>query len=285
LTLAGCSGETRVEALGGGALAKVEITILPKMSGDTAGGGAGTAAVAGYGHLKGQVRLSGTAPSLPPLVAASMIKPDDKSVCVHDRIPNEKLVVNGNAVKNVFVYLQKAPAGTKKSAAAPAEVTMDHATCTFVPHAMVVMAGQPVRILNDDAIAHNVHTNPVRNGVFNSGIGPKERTGITTVYKNAERMPVKVVCDFHTWMLAWHLPLDHPYGAVTGDTGEFEIRDLPAGKHRFSIVHEGKLIGEKEVTIEVDQTAPLDIEFSAADFKVSEVAPTGQRAVTLAVGR
>lgn len=268
LALPGCGKDQSFHALGGGATSPVAVTIIPKSSGDGGSAGGGTAAVAGYGHLKGRITLSGAAPTLPPLVAASMVKPDDKNVCVHDRIPNEKLVVKDGAIKNVFVYLQKAPAGTKKSEAGPVEVTMDHATCTFVPHAMVVMTGQPVRILNDDAIAHNVHTNPVRNGVFNSGIGPKERTGITTVYKNSERLPVKVVCDFHTWMLAWHLPLDHPYGAVTNDAGEFEIRDLPAGKHKFSLVHEGKVLAEKDVTIEVDQTAPLDVEFTAADFKI-----------------
>lgn len=270
LVVVGCGKEDSISALGGGAHSPVAVTIIPKAGeGGGAGAGGAAAAVAGYGHIKGKVTLSGAAPTLAALVSASQVKPDDKNVCVVDRIPNEQLIVNGDAVKNVFVYLSKAPKGTKLPETTPAEVTMDHKYCTFIPHAMVVMTGQPIRILNDDAIAHNVHTKPTRSGEFNSGIGATNRTGVTTTYKNAERTPAKVICDYHTWMSAWHLPLDHPYGAVTNENGEFEIRDLPAGKHKFTIWHEGNVIAEKDVTVEVDQTAPLDLTFSAADFKVA----------------
>lgn len=281
--LAGCGKEQSFEALGGGAKSTVNVTILPKAAGEAAAGGGGTATVAGYGHLQGKVTLSGAAPTLPPLVSVAQVKPDDREVCVVDRIPNERLVVHNGAVQNVFIYLQKAPPGTKRPETPPAEATMDHKACTFLPHAMVVQTGQPIRILNGDAITHNVHTKPTRSGAFNSGIGPNDRKGITMTYRNWERTPVSVVCDFHTWMSAWHLPLDHPYGAVTNENGEFEIRDLPAGKHKFTIWHEGNVLAEKEVTIEVDQTTPLNLEFTAADFKLAEGRGPRPRTVVLSV--
>jgi hypothetical protein len=284
LAAGGCGKDDTIDSAGGGAKSDVTITVIPKSGGDAGEATSAAASVAGYGHLQGKVTIAGDVPSLPPLVTAAMVKPDDKDVCVHDRIANQKLVVNGNAVQNVFVYLQRAPAGTKMPEAAPVEVTMDHKTCTFVPHAMVVMTGQPIRVLNDDGIAHNVHTKPTRSGEFNSGIGAHNREGVLTTYKNAERTPARVICDYHTWMLAWHLPLDHPYGAVTNEAGEFEIRDLPAGKHKFTIWHEGNVLAEKDVTIEVDQTAPLDLEFTAADFKVSSLNQSRPRTVVLAAG-
>ena len=37
---------------------------------------------------------------------------------------------------------------------------------------------------------------------------------------------------------AWHLPLDHPYGAVTDADGNFTIKNLPVGTHKFRIWHE-----------------------------------------------
>ena len=277
----GCSGDQSISALGGGAKSEVALTIIPKTGGGPGGGGTAAVEVAGYGHVKGRITISGAVPSLPPLVSASQVKPADKDVCVLAKIPNQKLVVNGNAVTNVFVYLSKAPAGGKELQPAEAEVVMDHDACTFVPHAMVVQAGQDLRILNADAIAHNVHTYPKRNGSYNSGIGPNERTGITTSYRLGEREPVKVACDYHTWMLAWHLPLDHPYGAVSDENGEFEIRDLPAGKHRLTIWHEGAKLADKDVTVEVDQTAPLDVEFTAADFKVAHENAGPPRTVVL----
>ncbi len=285
---AGCGKDDSLDGLGGGGKSDVDITVIPKSSGGGGGGGDSAApqqAAAGYGHLKGKVTLSGAAPTLPAIVSETQIKPDDKSVCVLEKIPNEALVVNGDAVQNVFVFLQRAPAGTKMPDPAPAEVVMDHKSCTFIPHAMVVMTNQPIRILNDDAIAHNVHTRPTRSGEFNSGIGASNREGVTTTYKNAERTPAKVVCDYHTWMSAWHLPLDHPYGAVSDDAGEFEIQNLPAGKHKFTIWHEGHVLAEKEVTVEADQTATLDLEFTAADFKaVAEVMAQPSRRVVLASG-
>lgn len=279
LLLCGCGKDDGITALGGGAHSPVAVTIIPK-AGEAGGAGGGEAVeVAGYGHVKGIVTLSGAAPTLPTLVSAAQVKPDDKDVCLIERIPNESLVVNGNAVQNVFIYLSRAPKGTKQPEAEPAEVVMDHKFCTFLPHALVVMTNQPIRILNDDAIAHNVHTKPTRSGEFNSGIGASNREGVTTTYKNAERQPAKVICDYHTWMAAWHLPLDHPYGAVTNENGEFEIRDLPAGEHEFIIWHEGGEIAKKKVTVEVDQTAPLDLSFSAADFKVA--AENGPRSKTV----
>lgn len=266
----GCSknADDRVEALGGGALSKVTTTILPSGGGGGGAAESGAAFTGGYGHLKGKVTIAGAVPSLGPLITESQVKPDDKEVCVVSKIPNEKLVVNGNAVKNVFVYLQKSPAGAKKPTEALPELLIDQKACTFFPHAMVVMVKQPIRIINSDALAHNVHLKPTRSGEYNNGIGANNTTGVTTSYANSERSPVRVLCDFHTWMSAWHLPLDHPYGAVTGDDGTFSIRDLPAGKHKFTIVHEGKALREVDVTIEPDAEAELNLDIPAGEFKL-----------------
>lgn len=278
--LAGCGREQSFQALGGGAHFPVEITILPRAGeGAGPGGAASGGAVAGYGHLQGKVTLTGTPPTLPPLITEAQVKPDDKNVCIVSKIPNERLVVNGNAVQNVFIYLQKTPTGAKRPEPPLAEVVFDQKACTFHPHALVVMAGQPIRILNDDAIAHNVHTRPTRSGEFNSGIGANNRTGVVMSYKNSERFPARVVCDYHTWMSAWQLPLDHPYGAVTNENGEFEIKDLPAGKHKFTIWHGGSVLAEKEVTVEVDQTTPFNLEFAVSDFKLAQDQPPSRTVV------
>lgn len=288
LALAGCGGGDGDAGAGGGAKSDVDVTIIPS-AGPSGGGGGGAAAetaAAGYGHLKGKITLGGTAPTLGPLIAASQIKPSDQAVCVLEKIPNEKLVVNGNAVANVFVFLSRKPAGTKMPEVTTAQAaTMDHSTCTFVPHAMVVMAGQPITVLNDDGVPHNVHTYPQRSGSFNSGISPHERTGFQIKYDNAERQPVSVKCDFHTWMQAWHLPLDHPYGAVTNENGEFSMRDLPAGDHTFTIWHEGSTLREVKVTIPADGEAELNLEIPVAEFKVAGGTGERPKSVILSLAR
>ena len=104
---------------------------------------------------------------------------------------------------------------------------------------MLLDAGRPDRckILNDDfPLQHNTHTLPQRTAGFNSTI-PKEGKEFT--YTQPEPEPCEVKCDIHAWMHGWHFPLDHPYAAVSGPNGEFEIKNVPAGEHSFRVWAEG----------------------------------------------
>ena len=38
-------------------------------------------------------------------------------------------------------------------------------------------------------------------------------------------------CDVHNWMNAWVGVLDHPFYAVTGSGGAFDIQGLPPGTY------------------------------------------------------
>ena len=86
---------------------------------------------------------------------------------------------------------------------------------------------------------------------FNSIVNPNDNVGARLVYKLAEQEPISVVCDIHAWMRAYHLPIDHPFAAVSGEDGTFEIKDLPAGKHEFKIWHEAGGMLEKAFVVTV----------------------------------
>ena len=45
-------------------------------------------------------------------------------------------------------------------------------------------------------------------------------------------------CDVHGWMNAWVGVLDHPYFAVTGSDGAFDMSDLPPGDYVIEAWHE-----------------------------------------------
>jgi hypothetical protein len=145
-------------------------------------------------------------------------------------------------------------------------VVFDQKNCVFLPHALVVRAGQPVKILNDDGALHNTHTYPKRNTPFNQGVQPNDRTGVDLVYTRPETQPLMVGCDVHPWMKAYHLPIDHPYAAVSGPDGKFEIKDLPAGKHEFKVWHEkgGELQRALVVTIKPNEPNAVEIPVPAA---------------------
>jgi len=263
----GYSGDGSIEGLGGGGSVTPTVSVKLDAVEETAtDAGAGEAAVAGYGTVSGRIALDGAPPALGPLLPGGELR--DPNACIRENIPDYRIVTGpNNALANVFVFLPRKPAGTKDDAA-PAEqsIVFDQKYCAFKPHALVVRAGQTIRVLNSDPVTHNTNTKPKSNSSFNNTVKPGEQEGIPLVYARGEREPVRVVCDFHAWMLAWHMPLDHPYGAVSGEDGTFTIPDVPAGKHKFAVWHEGKKLGDYSVEVKPDETATLDITIPAASL-------------------
>lgn len=214
----------------------------------------------GVGTLKGRVVYVGNYAPLPPLFAKGGAA-KDASVCGAEAIPNESILVKDGGLANTFIYLDKPPKGATIPAVGD-PIVFDQKICVFTPHAMVMRVKQTMKILNADGAAHNTHTYPKKNTAFNSVVQPNDRNGVDLIYGQAEKEPFTVGCDIHSWMTAYHLPLDHPFGAVSAADGTFEIKDLPAGKHEFKVWHEaGKMVekafvvtikpGDNEVTINV----------------------------------
>ncbi len=223
-----------------------------------------TSAQSGFGTLAGRVILDGPRPDLAALLPAGALR--DPEVCVREKIPNERLLVgDGGGIRNVFVYLPRKPTGGP-APSQPEAITFDQKNCTFIPHALVCRTGQELRFINSDPIAHNINTKTVLSAPFNQILKVSDQTGVPFTYSRAEREPVRVVCDIHAWMLAWHLPLDHPYAAVTDENGAFSIADLPPGNHTFIVWHEGKRLQEYPVTITAGQAAEAQIKVPAASL-------------------
>jgi len=224
------------------------------------------------GTLAGVITFQGAIPTLKLLVKKGDKKAKDAAVCSLHDVPDESLKVNpaGNGVADVFVYLSRAPKGaTVPPVGGPVE--FDQKGCRFIPHAMVVRLGQTILIKSGDPLAHNTHTNPLRNNPFNQTVQPNDRKGIQLVYDEREPKPVRVKCDIHPWMSAYQLPLNHSFAAVTDATGRFRIAGLPVGKHKIRIWHERANYLEKNYEIEVQagETTRISLSFPAAKFSVA----------------
>lgn len=270
LVAVGCS-----DGYGGGAGVVPDVVFIPA---DTAGAGETAAAgetveAAGFGSITGKVSLSGDFSPLAPLIKQGA-EVKDKEVCAAVDIPDERLVVGeGNGVANVFVYLPKAPKGGKPLETPAEPLVFDQKNCRFFPHCSIVPVKQVVKVLSDDTVAHNTHTFPAKNNSVNNGVAPMDREGkLTYSLTKSENTPFAIKCDYHTWMNAWQLPVDHPYATVTDANGSFTIADLPAGKHTFVVWHEaadGNYVERKlAVEVKAGETTEVKIDYPAARLKL-----------------
>lgn len=196
-----------------------------------------------WGTISGQVVVTGEIPA-PVLLHAKGAPVKDPAVCAAADTYKDDLIIDADSkgLANVFIYLQKAPKSIHPDLKKPdpAVLIFDQKGCMFSPHAMIVRCGQTVEVISSDAIAHNTHTNPIKNPPVNVLIAPNTPAGkgLAINYMLGDRLPVKVNCDFHPWMLAHWLVVDHPYAAVTDKDGKFSIPNLPVGEHNFIVWHE-----------------------------------------------
>jgi plastocyanin len=216
---------------------------------------ASASAADGWGSVSGQIIWKGDVPE--PVIRFkkdAIIK--DPEVCAADDVYKDDLIVDKDTkgIANIFVYLPKAPKKINPELKDfDAQIVFDQKNCIFKPHSLLVRAGQSVEVLNSDPISHNTHTYPIRNKGENLVISGNKAAGKGTLYsmKSRESLPIQVKCDFHTWMSANWLILDHPYAAITQADGSFEIKDLPAGTHKFRIWHERVGYLERKLTVKV----------------------------------
>lgn len=225
-----------------------------------------TATAADWGSLKGRFIVDGPPPTLPPLAV------DKDQYCMDSKPKNDKVVIGkDNALVNAVVYIFLGRGGKIEvhpdyAALMKEPIVLDNKGCSFHPHVAAVRTGQPFVIKNSDPVGHNTNTIKLFNETIASG---EERT---KTFDKPEALPIPVSCGIHPFMKGQLLIQDHPYMAVSGDDGTFEIKNIPAGKHDFQFWHEtGYLSGVKlstgatdrrgraSVTIEPGKTMDLGV--------------------------
>jgi len=254
--------------------ATAEVTVSFKSADNPGDGGGGPdvpppIASGDPGTLKGKITIQGSFQPLAPLVAKGTSAKDAEFCAAQMDIPNETLLVKDGGVANVVIYMDKAPKAFSKLKPTEERVVFDQKNCTFSPHVLLVRTGQPVHVWNSDGAAHNTHTYPKKNTGSGSTVKPGDQTDKNQlVYRKAESQPLAVGCDFHAWMRGYHFPVDHPFAVVTSADGSFELKDIPPGKYRFKVWHEGKFLSRREnVEITSGGTATLNLSYTAEQLQ------------------
>ena len=226
-----------------------------------AGAPAAAAAVdaATAGSITGKVTFEGTAPRNEPIKMAA------DPVCVQQnkgaQTQETYMVGSGGELQNVFVYV-KDGLGSLTFPVPTEPVTLDQQGCRYHPHVFGIMVGQPLSIVNSDPTLHNIHATPKVNTEFNTGQPIQGMKTSHTFTTKEVIMPFK--CDVHGWMNAYVGILDHPYYAVSGADGKFEIKNLPPGAYTIEAWHEKGGTQTQMVTIGAKEAKDIAFTFKAA---------------------
>ena len=195
-----------------------------------------------YGTIKGRLVWGGS--DVPP--ARALIEKGraqkDPEICAREAaIPNRELVVDPKTkgVAYGFAYLVKPkgsnPGAVKELLARSPKAELDQKNCEFLPYVLAIHQDQTLVIKSSDPVNHNVRYAAFANSPFNQIMAPKGEIEVKLV---AERRPIVVACDIHSWMKAYIMVFDHPFFAVTGADGAFEIKGVPAGEQNLVLWQE-----------------------------------------------
>ena len=226
---------------------------------------AGTAAAAG-GTIKGRVRLQAKAPANPLIRMGA--DPKCAELNRGQRRAQELVVVGADGgLANAFVKLQGTVAGAPPVPSAP--VVLDQTSCMYTPRVLGARVGQTLQIRNSDEVLHNLHSLSPKANAFNVS-QPKAGMTYEVKLKDEDAM-LRLKCDIHSWMTAFIGVVNHPYFAVTTATGEFEIRDVPAGTHPVRVWHESYGELTQSVRVTAGGTATVEFNYTGTEKPVSQL--------------
>jgi Polysaccharide lyase family 4, domain II len=197
------------------------------------------------GTISGTVKWSGPVPR-----ALEMPVTKDPKICDPDgnkTISLDRLVIGHDAgVANTIVYLKNVSSG-KAFDLPPQRRHLNQKTCHYVPHILLVPVNDSLTMQSSDPTLHTIHMDGA--ATYN--------LPFPFVDKPTSRpMPapglVNLRCNGgHVWMNAEMMVVQHPYYAVTDESGRFEFTDVPPGTYQIVAWHEGWNLMGKEQSFDV----------------------------------
>ena len=148
--------------------------------------------------------------------------------------------------------------------------------CEFMPYTGVVVKQKNFHVENHDAdpddpksvkgVLHNPHSfeqkGPSSTTVFNIGLAEKgsKLDKPVVLRKDKQGSFFRLQCDQHEFMQSFFLPVTNPHYTVVKDDGTFEIKDIPAGKHKLMAWH--PFAGQMEAEVDVPEGGSAKADFA-----------------------
>ena len=231
------------------------------------------AAPAGWGTIKGKVVLDGDVPERKLINKKGDMAVKDFAICAAEDVLGDELVVNkdNKGIQWALLYVAGKPVVHDDLKEPEGTVEFGQKNCVFKPHVMCVRQGQKLKITSDDPVGHNTNIKPWRGEPVNPLVpaapegGKSEMDGPDL---KVQPRPFPINCDIHKWMSAYMMVFDHPYFAVTGEDGSFEIAKVPAGTLKLVSWQESIGYGEggnkgQDVEVKPDSVTEITITLKA----------------------
>jgi hypothetical protein len=216
--------------------------------------------------LRGTVTFQGTAPEPKEF---ELRRYPDQVFCgaLSDghghRFLKEVNVGHGSGLKDVVVVVEGVQSG-KPFTFTNAQVEAN--VCQFLPFVTVVSDKRQLTVTNRDPVSHDIQGYAYdQDGVDIVLHRPSlKATGTTDIVHLVKgRKVFTVQCGMHPYMQNWGYAIDNPYYAVTDQDGTFSIGELPPGTYNVKAWHPILGVQERELTVESNDTATLDVRFDA----------------------
>jgi plastocyanin len=207
--------------------------------------------------IAGHVKFEGAPP--PPMRLSMVADPSCAKMHPGSAVSEDFVIGNDHTLGNVVVYVSDG-LGNRTFEPPSQPAVIEQKGCMYEPHVVAVRANQTVRVINQDSVSHNIHPIPANNREWN-----KAEPGGTALEETfaREEVAIPIKCNVHPWMRSYVAVFKHPFFAVTGKDGNFDLRDLPPGEYTVQAWHEKLGTMTQKITVAAGEAKTVDFVFKA----------------------